>query len=51
VAQIFLKVRELYKKTAGKFPRSHSDLRTTASRRVVPAEVLKEVNAKRCGGS
>jgi formate dehydrogenase major subunit len=48
VAQIFLKVRDLYKKDGGKFPDPIMNLTWNYSDRLNPplAEVLKEVNGK-----
>src|SRR5580692_6086972 len=48
VAQIFLKVRELYKKDGGKFPDPIMNLTWNYSDRLYPplAEVLKEMNGK-----
>jgi len=53
VAQIFLKIRELYKKEGGKFPDPILNLTWNYSVPSSPplAEVLKEINGKAAGGS
>jgi len=53
VAQIFLKIRELYKKEGGKFPDPILNLTWNYSVPSSPplAEVLKEINGKAPGGS